>query len=352
MEKDKNKERKIKPSVIIYSLLIVAALFLVAMVVLIYGWGADNKITKVATQYIPFPAVVINYYHFIPIGKLNENLRSVKNFYENQDFSKVGLRVDFSTEDGKKRLKIRERQLLNKMIEDMTIEILARREGIKINQELVNQNVSRKLKEYGNKEDIKEDLARLYNWNLEDFENRIVKPSMYKEELEKMAYEKSEHRRQESKEKIEKAKQELDSGKEFSEIARSYSEGSTAQDGGELGWFKKEQLLPKLAKIAFSLNEGDTSYIIESELGYHLIKVDEKKSEGDEELMKISQIFIRQFSFVDWLEDQMKNMEFFIPIRDYYWDQESLTAEFNDGDLKKFEEKILEDFQGDASVMF
>ena len=39
-------------------------------------------------------------------------------------------------------------------------------------------------------------------------------------------------------------------------------------------------------------------------------------------------------------------------MRDYYWNHESLTVEFKNEDLKKFEEKVLEDFQGDASVMF
>lgn len=348
----KNKKKNVKFSVITYSLLIVIAVFLAVITALIYGFGIDNKVAKTAVKYIPFPAAIVNYYHFISIGQLTENLQSVKGFYENQDFSKVGLRVDFSTEDGKKRLKIRERQLFNKMIEDEAIELLARRDGIKINQKLVSQNVSRKLKEYGNKEAIKDDLAQLYNWNLEDFEKKIVRPDMYKDELEKIAYKESEVRRQESKEKIKKAKQELDSGKEFSEVARSYSEGLTAQNGGELGWFKKEQLLPKLAEIAFSLEEGKISGIIESELGYHIIKVEEKKFEESGELVKISQVFICQFSFADWLENQMKDMKFFIPAKDYYWDQESLTVEFKNEDLKKFEEKILEEFQGDASVMF
>jgi foldase protein PrsA len=350
MEKD--KKIKVKPSVVVYSLLIIIAVFFAAVTALVYGFGTGSKIAKVAVKYIPFPAAVVDYCHFISIGQLDSNLQSVRNFYESQDFSEVGLRVDFSTEDGEKRLKVRERQLLNKMIEDKVMELLARQKGIRINQKLVSQNVSRKLQEYGNKEEVKEDLARLYNWNLEDFEEKVVRPDMYKDELEKIAYEESKSRRQDAEEKIKKAKQELDSGKEFSETARSYSEGLTAQDGGELGWFKKEQLLPKLAEIAFSLNEGDASQIIESELGYHIINLEEKKSEESGELVRISQIFVRQFSFADWLEEQMKDIKFFVPIKDYYWNQESLTAEFRSEDLKKFEEKILEEFQGDASVMF
>jgi len=351
MEKKQNK--KVKLSTVIYSLLIAAALLLGLAAGLAYGVSADdNKFARIITEHIPFPAAVINYYHFISISELSGNLKAVKSFYENQDFSKAGIRVDFSTEDGKKRLKIREKQLLNKMIEDKAIKILARRRGVKINNNLVSQNVSRKLKEYGSEEAVRKDLARLYGWNMEDFKEKIVKPDMYKDELEKIVFRESKDRWQESANKIKKAAEELENGGEFSEVARNYSEGATAQENGNLGWFKKEQLLPKLAEIAFSLEEGKTSGIIESELGYHIIKLEEKKSEDGEEMARISQIFTRKFSFADWLEEQMKNMKFFVSMKDYYWDKENLIVEFKDKDMKKFEERILKEIQEDEPAAY
>jgi len=352
MEENKDEGKKVKLIVEVYSLLIVIVLFFGLAAILAYGVRADNKFTQAASRYIPFPAVIINYYNFISISELDKNLKAVKSFYENQDFSKVGMRVDFSTEDGKKRLKIREKQILNKMIEDKAIEILSRRKGIKINNNLVNQNVERKLREYGSQKTVQKDLTRLYGWNMEDFKEKVVKPDMYKDELEKIAFSESENRWQEPRNKIIKAEKELKNGREFSEVAKTYSEGSTSQEGGDLGWFEKEQLLPKLAEIAFSLEEGKTSGIIESELGYHIIKLEEKKSEAGKDMVKISQIFTRQFLFSDWLEGQMKNMKFFIPSRDYYWDQENSVVEFRDENLKEFEKKVLEDIQGDASMIF
>ena len=175
---------------------------------------------------------------------------------------------------------------------------------------------------------------------------------MYKEELKKIIFRDNKDRWQKPIKEIGKASEELKNGKEFSEVVRTYSEGTTAQEGGGLGWFKREQILPKLAEIAFSLEEGKTSGVIESELGYHIIKLEEKKSEEGEEMVKISQIFKRQFSFADWLEEQMKSMNFFILIKDYYWDQENLIVEFRSEDMKKFEEKTLQEIQGDASIMF
>ena len=351
--KEKKQNKKVRLSTIAYSLLIMAALFLGLAAALAYGIGVDNarfnnsKFARAALERVPFPAVIIDYRHFISIGELNGNLKAIKSFYENQDFSKAGIRVDFSTDDGKKRLKVREKQLLNKMVEDKVIEVLARRKGIRINDNLVSQNVSRKLKEYGGEEAVQKDLARLYGWDMKDFEKKVVKPSMYKEELKKIVFHENKNRWQESANKIKKAAEELKSGKEFSEVAAVYSEGTTAKKGGELGWFKKEQLIPKLAEITFSLKESETSGITESELGYHIIKLEEKKSEDGEEMARISQIFTRKFSFADWLEEQMKNMKFFVLMKDYYWDKENLIVEFKDRDMKKFEERILKEIQMD-----
>ncbi len=351
--KEDNKDKKIKLSTVVYSFLIIMALFLGSAFFLVYRIGTDeNKFAQAAASHFPFPAVAINYRYFISTSELSDNLKAVKKFYESQDFSRAGMRVDFSTEDGKRRLKVREKQLLNKMVEDKAIEILARERGIKISGDLAGQNLSRKMGEYGSQEAIQKDLARLYGWNMEDFKEKIVKPDMYKDELMKFFFEENKELWREPMDRIEKAEEALEGGTEFSEVAKAYSEGATAQEGGILGWFERNQLLPELAEIAFSLEEKKTSEIVESELGYHIIRLEEKKSEDGEEMVRISQIFISKPLFSDWLETQMKNMKFFVPLRGYYWDGENLFVEFRDESLRQFEQDLLEKAEGDASVMF
>jgi len=125
---------------------------------------------------------------------------SIRRFYENQDFSSLGLRFDFNTDDGKKRLKIREKELINKMIEDSAVEILAQERGINISKKTVKDNVDRKMDEYGNREIVGENLDNLYDWTIDDFKDKIVRPSLYKDALEKWLAE------NEGKEKNDKAK--------------------------------------------------------------------------------------------------------------------------------------------------
>lgn len=343
--------KKLKPSVLLYSALIAAAVYVIAVGVMIYVFNADNKAVKITAKYIPYPAAVVDYFHFITVGELDDNLQSVKKFYENQDFSKVGLRVDFSTEEGGKRLKIKEKGLLNKMVEDEAVEILARREGVKINKQTIAQSVDRKLAEYGSGEDVEERLKKLYGWTMRDFEEKVVRPGMYREELMKNVISRKPENSQ-AEEKIKQTEEELKNKADFQEVARKYSEGLTAQDGGELGWFKKDQLISEVSKTVFSLEEGEISGIMESELGFHIVEMEEKKTEGNEEMARIRQIFISKNSLAEWLEEKMKNVKVFVLLKDYYWNKRDLKIEFRNDDLKEFENTMLNTFQDDASLLF
>ena len=103
--------KKIKFSIVVYAFLILLLVFFVVTGILVYGYESHNYLTKTALKVIPFPAAVINYTHFFSINDLENDLASVQRFYENQDFSSLGYRVDFQTADGQKRLKIKEKEI-------------------------------------------------------------------------------------------------------------------------------------------------------------------------------------------------------------------------------------------------
>jgi hypothetical protein len=351
-EPEKNKtEKQVKASTIIYAILIIIAVILIAIGVLIYGFGLKNNAIKKIEKIIPYPAVFINNFNFISAGSLSDNLDSVRKFYENQDFSKIDLRVDFSTENGQKRLKIKEKEILNRLTEDKAIEILAGKKGIKISNETVDQNLSRKMQEYGGGGDLNGNLNRLYGWTIQDFKDKIVKPDLYRQELEK-SFDSENSSIQEARTQIEKAKAELDKKKDFGETAKAYSKGYTAQDGGELGWFKKNQLIPDISEKVFSLEKGKRSDILESSLGFHIVEVEDKKSENGEDLIRIRQIFSPKKLFSEYLAEEMKKMKILIFLKDYTWNKENSSLEFRNEDMKNFEKSLIENSQGDASIIF
>jgi len=65
----------------------------------------------------------------------------------------------------------------------------------------------------------------------------------------------------------------LKNGSDFSELARVYSTGPSGQNGGNLGWFGKGAMVPTFEKAVFSLKVNEVSEPIETQFGWHLIKL-------------------------------------------------------------------------------
>jgi peptidyl-prolyl cis-trans isomerase C len=72
----------------------------------------------------------------------------------------------------------------------------------------------------------------------------------------------------------------LKKGGNFADLAKKYSTDSTKEKGGDLGWFDKGKMVPEFDKAAFSLKDGETSGIIKTNFGYHIIKVTGKRPAG------------------------------------------------------------------------
>ena len=69
----------------------------------------------------------------------------------------------------------------------------------------------------------------------------------------------------------EQAIAELNAGRAFSEVANKFSDGPFGSRGGDLGWFQKGQMVPQFETVAFALEVGETSSIVESPHGFHII---------------------------------------------------------------------------------
>lgn len=84
------------------------------------------------------------------------------------------------------------------------------------------------------------------------------------------------------KKKLDAAKkvfQEAKKGADFAELAKKHSEGPTAQRGGDLGTFSRGRMVKQFEDVAFAAKPGDILGPVETQFGYHIIKVNEKAAE-------------------------------------------------------------------------
>ncbi|HLZ04789.1 MAG TPA: peptidylprolyl isomerase [Bradyrhizobium sp.] len=104
---------------------------------------------------------------------------------------------------------------------------------------------------------------------------------VYDEASKQIAGEEEVHARHilvETEEEAKEIKAELDKGADFAELAKKKSKDPGASDGGDLGFFTKEQMVPEFSKVAFELKPGQISDPVKSQFGWHIIKVEEKRN--------------------------------------------------------------------------
>jgi len=70
---------------------------------------------------------------------------------------------------------------------------------------------------------------------------------------------------------------ELKKGKDFAELAKEKSKDPGAAQGGDLGYFGKDQMVPEFAEVAFKLDKGQLSEPVKSQFGWHIIRVEDKR---------------------------------------------------------------------------
>ncbi len=68
-------------------------------------------------------------------------------------------------------------------------------------------------------------------------------------------------------------------GEDFAALAKAHSQDGSAQDGGDLGWFTKDQMVPTFAEAAFALKPGEVSDLVRTSYGFHIIKVEDVRPE-------------------------------------------------------------------------
>lgn len=105
-------------------------------------------------------------------------------------------------------------------------------------------------------------LKKYYNKNLKNYTETKAKAS---------------HILTSTKKEADEVIQKLNAGAEFSVLAKEFSIGPSSNDGGNLGWFNKEAMVPEFSEAVFALKQGSfTKSPVQTQFGWHVILLDEK----------------------------------------------------------------------------
>jgi peptidyl-prolyl cis-trans isomerase C len=90
----------------------------------------------------------------------------------------------------------------------------------------------------------------------------------------------SDEERATARDKAASARERALAGEDFAALATELSEGPSAKDGGDLGFFTADRMVEPFSTAAFALKPGEVSEVVETRFGYHVIKVEERQEAG------------------------------------------------------------------------
>jgi len=121
---------------------------------------------------------------------------------------------------------------------------------------------------------------------------------------------------QAARKKIEGILEKVQAGEDFAELARLNSEDSSASRGGDLGYFEPGQMVKAFEDAAFSLRPGETSGIVRSKFGFHIIKVEDHKDAIEKSFDEVRSRIEGELKFVEGLRHaRRKAMRLYAEIR-------------------------------------
>lgn len=117
-----------------------------------------------------------------------------------------------------------------------------------------------------------------------------------------------------AKNQIEGLRQQILSGESFGPLAKQFSQDTNAEKEGLGDWMQRGSMIPIIDEVIFNLKQGEVSAVVESPMGYHLFRVEEKKEKYKMTLEEArEEIYARIYQeksrerFEKWMKDLKRN---------------------------------------------
>src|SRR3989344_2947464 len=290
---------KLKFKSVMVILFSVVILFLIIFGIGIYYFNWQSPAASLISRYIPYPAAMVNY-QIISYYDWSQQTKTLINFYEQEKNNNPDLIIP--------SVKETKRHILNRLIEYQLLKQLAQKYQVTVSSSEVNFQLEKLTAEIGSRQELENKLKILYGWTINDFIKEIINPLILKNKIA-IALTLDDRLNEKIRKKAESVLEMVKKGSEsFEDLAKKYSEDASASQGGDLGYFGLNQMVPEFEEAAFKLGAGQVSDLVKTQFGYHIIKVEEKINDRDENktLIHARHIIMRSKDLDTYLEDLKK----------------------------------------------
>lgn len=207
-------------------------------------------------------------------------------------------------------------QVLLRLVNNLIAQNVAKKYELTVADEDVKVIKDKLLAQFKTEAELDAELMKRYGWNFASYESKVIRPFILQDKLAKKINEDT-AMRDVLRAQAEKALEEVKSGADFAGLAKQNNPDSTAETGGDLGWFGKGRMLPEFEKAAFSLKKGEVyPTLVETKFGYHIIKLDDRRVEKvandkgkmvNENQVRASHILFPFENLMSYLDKELKN---------------------------------------------
>lgn len=298
---------------ILAALAVLVGVFLLAgsvFAVGIYKYDWDNRPTQIAKKTFPFPAAMIGL-NSITINQVEQEADRLNHFFVQTDQAEEAPEEE-----------VMKNQILERLIENEVVKSMAKKHGIRVTSEDVNQQYEEIAEQNGGKDKLEQLLGELYNLSPAEFKELVLRQLRMEELNHKFDNElrskiKARHilikvDEDANKKQVDEARKQarniLDQAKkedaDFAKLARQHSQDKASKDeGGQLPMFGVGDMVENFEEAAFELEIGEISDLVRTQYGFHIIKVEEKQGEIEKNFSqwieeKKDQWFVHKF--IEW----------------------------------------------------
>jgi len=317
---DNNRDKKSIKKFIIGLVIVIITVILIFIVlgfgIVRFGWS--NSFTDAIAKVIPYPAIIFDY-KILPYSQYQEDVKTLETFDKNQETDEI-------TEDDMNDIK---KMILLRMVRDEILDKKAKEYGITISDTEIDQEFDSIIDVAAQQGTTKAEMLETlqlddYGWDENDFKQRALKPQiLYLKVGEKVALDDTINA--EAKKTTEDVFAKVQKGEQsFEELADKYSEDVSSGSGGDLGFFAKGDFADELdnfSEAAFALDEGESSDIIRTKYGFHIINMIERvaASETAGEQIHIAHILIKSKHIEEWMDELLSAANISVLVSDFTW---------------------------------
>jgi len=261
---------------VLWLIIIIYLGFGIFFAIKVYKSHSENKATEFSVKIYPFPAAIIN-----------NGVVWAKDYYQQLAYIR---QFSAKTKQPVPDAAALRQQIIDQLIENKILEMQALRYNITVSNKDVNDAYQKIVTQSGGTSEVNKVLSELYGMSEKDFKN-LVRQQVLKEKIQNdlIVQVKVAHILIKDEARANEIATRAKNGEDFAALAKQYSEDTKSRDaGGELGWLARGQLvvdnnsIPEFDDAAFKAKVGDIVGPVKTNIGFEIIKVEDRKGKIDE----------------------------------------------------------------------